>query len=108
MNKRGGKRINIRLEVLVGSRCTALTKNISESGIYVKSSCIESVKPGAEVSMVIKLPSGKSVNLACKKIWSNTNTANGFIEHVGLQIVNPPEKFTSFYHRLRLKNFKWH
>ena len=110
MNKRVGKRINIGLDAEFDSNCSALTENISENGIYVKIARTESttpMRPGATVNLALKLPSGKLLTLTCKKVWSNRITSNSFIEHIGVEIINPPDEYKYFYHRLRLQNFKW-
>lgn len=110
MKKRVGKRINIGLHTELGSSCMALTENISEGGIYVKIASTESttnIRPGARVDLAIELPSGKLLNLSCKKVWSNKNTSNSLIEHIGVEIINPPDEYKYFYHHLRLQNFRW-
>ncbi|KPJ98399.1 MAG: hypothetical protein AMK71_11470 [Nitrospira bacterium SG8_35_4] len=110
MNKRVKKRINIGLDAAFGSSCMALTENISEGGIYVKIACTETaanIRPGAMVNLALELPSGKLLTLKCKKVWSNKNTSNSLIEHIGVEIINPPDEYKFFYHRLRLQNFKW-
>jgi hypothetical protein len=110
VKKRVGKRINIGLDAEFDSSCMALTENISEGGIYVKIACTEPasiIKPGTQLKLIIELPSGKLLDLACKKIWSNRNTSNSLIEHIGVEIINPPDEYKYFYHRLRLQNFKW-
>ena len=110
MKKRIGKRINIGLDAEFGSSCSALTENISEGGIYVKIAYTEpsgSIKPGTTLKLVIELPSGKLLDLNCKKIWSTKNTSNSLIEHIGVKIINPPDEYIYFYHHLRLQNFRW-
>jgi hypothetical protein len=110
VKKRAGKRINIGLNAALIAGCTALTENISEGGIYVKTACPEStadLRPGALLDLAIELPSGKRLNLSCKKVWSHKSTTNGKIEHLGVEIINPPDEYKYFYHRLRLQNFTW-
>jgi len=110
VKKRVKKRINIGLDAEFGSSCTALTGNISEGGIYVKIACTESVsniRPGERMNLALALPSGKLLNLTCKKVWSNKISPDSFIEHIGVEIINPPDEYKYFYHRLRLQNFKW-
>jgi hypothetical protein len=90
MKKRAGKRINIGLYTEFGSSCTALTENISEGGIYVKIASTESttnIRPGARMDLAIELPSGKLLNLSSKKVWSNKNTYNSLIKHIGVEII---------------------
>jgi len=102
--------MNIGLDAAFDACCMALTENISESGIYVKIACTETtatIRPGALMSLALELPSGKLLNLTCKKVWSNKNTRNSLIEHIGVEIINPPDEYKFFCHRLRLQKFKW-
>jgi hypothetical protein len=110
VKKRTGKRINIGLDAAISTGCMALTENISEGGIYVKVACSEftaSLRPGTMMDLAIELPSGKLLNLSCKKVWSYKNMSNNLIEHVGVEIINPPKEYKYFYHHLRLQNFTW-
>jgi len=110
VGKRIGKRIPIGLDAAFDSSCMALTENISETGIYIKMACTEpasAIEPGTMVSMVIELPSGKMLNLNCRNIWSSKNSSNSLIEHMGFEIINPPDEYRYFYSHLRLQNFTW-
>jgi hypothetical protein len=110
VKKRVGKRLHFGLDAQFGSGCMAFTENISEYGIYVKIACTEPtthIKLGTMVNLIVQLPSGQLLELMCKKIWSNKNTPSSLIEHIGIQLINPPQDYIYFIKRLMMQKFRW-
>ena len=92
--------VNIEAEIISYSGSyPAYIRNVSEHGIHVKVAEMEPVsfsKPDTKVDLKFRLPSGTTINLYCRKKWSNKNTANSFIENIGIEIIDPPDEYIKF------------
>ena len=104
MTRRICDRVYVELEAELfsySSTLTAFIENISEFGMYAKVASgnnIDSDNPQLYINLRLQLPSGKSLNLNCNKIWSYKNTENSLIERMGFQIIDPPDEYRNFYH----------
>ena len=107
MSRRASQRIPIRIEAEFVSKkvnCLALVKNISECGIYAKITHIrpiENFKPNIKVNIKFRFPSGQFLHLKCKRIWSIKKPSNSLIEHMGLEIIRPPQEYNNFYQAVK-------
>ncbi|MHA2101697.1 MAG: hypothetical protein ACW99A_23870, partial [Candidatus Kariarchaeaceae archaeon] len=57
----------------------------------------ENYIPDTTVNLKFKLPSGQFLHLDCKIIWSNKNVSESLIEHIGLEVINPPQEYNYYY-----------
>ena len=108
------KRIPVILdgELISNSRnCAAIINNISENGIFAKIPLKEREKKHSLdlnfFSLKLQLPTGDIVNLNCNKKWSYQISPGSLIEHIGIEVINPPEQYKKYYQRLMLRHFKW-
>ncbi len=105
VSRRASQRIPIHLEAELVSnkaRCSAFIENISECGIHVKITCKENYDPDTKVNLKFRLPSGRSLHLICKRIWSKNNVSNSLIEHTAMEIINPPQEYKKFYQAVKV------
>ena len=114
MASRARKRIPVQLDGEIFSdkgKCIAIINNISEKGLYA-------IIPARETDvnypfnsdnyyLKLQLPSGKPVNLNCNKRWSYHVRPGSLINHVGLEVINPPYTYKKYYHHLIFRYFKW-
>lgn len=104
---RESERIPVKLEAELlynHATCFAYIENISDRGLYVKITCIERLSdfvPDTEVSVKFQLPAGESLNLTCMERWSKKNISNSMIEQIGMEIIDPPEEYDSFYETMK-------
>ncbi|RJR15591.1 MAG: PilZ domain-containing protein [Nitrospiraceae bacterium] len=93
--------VNIEAEIIsCRSSYPAFIRNVSEYGILVKVANIEPAKISnceIELDLKFQLPSGETVNLFGRKKWAYKNTSNSFIENIGVEIIDPPDKYKDFY-----------
>jgi len=111
-------RIRKRIPVLLdgelinhSGNCTAIISNISENGIYAKLP-IGEIEKNLPIDLnifflKIQLPTGELVNLKCTKKWSYQNSPGSLIEHVGIEVIAPPQQYKKYYQSLMLRHFKW-
>lgn len=106
MEKRRGRRVSVSLsaERISGdSKHSIFIENLSENGICIiatPSKKTASFKPGAQVTVRLKLSSDITINLDCIVIWSHKSEPNGITVSVGLEIIDPPEKYKAFVKKL--------
>jgi hypothetical protein len=77
----------------------AFVENISEDGMYLSIAHImteDHIRPKTKLFLKVRLPSGEKILLNCKEQWSERNTPHSLIERIGMEIINPPEKFIQF------------
>jgi hypothetical protein len=99
-------RIDVGLEAELfsfSSTHTAFIENISEYGLYAKVARDRNVVSDNQhscINLKLQLQSGNFFNLKCNRIWSCKNTAHSLIERMGFQIIDPPDEYIDFYHKL--------
>ena len=114
MEGRISKRIFVNLDgELISNRghCAAIIKNISENGIFAKIPLNEREKPHSLdlnfFSVKLQLPTGDLVNLNCTKKWSYQHSSGSMIEHIGIEVIDPPQQYRIYFNSLRLRYFTW-
>jgi hypothetical protein len=108
------KRIPVVLdgELISNNRnCTAIINNISENGIFAKIPLQEREKKHSLdlnfFSLKLQLPTGDLVNLNCTKKWSFQHSSGSLIEHIGMEVIDPPQQYKIYFNSLRLRYFTW-
>lgn len=77
-----------------------IIENISEYGIYARLPLNEretEYQLDSDIMVNLHLPYSESVNLNCKKRWSYQTRPDSLIENIGIEVINPPEKYREFY-----------
>lgn len=103
MEKRHCKRIKVDLKaerISGNQKYSVFIENISETGIQMITSPSDGHKkytPGAIVDLNFKLPSGEALNLNCRIKWAYFKMPpEQLTDSIGLEIINPPEKYITF------------
>jgi hypothetical protein len=101
------KRIPVLLDgELISNRGNydAIINNISENGIYAKIPLNEREKNHSLdldfFSLKLQLPTGDLVNLNCTKKWSYHISPGSLIEHIGIEVINPPQQYKKLFKNL--------
>lgn len=112
MNKRAYERIPVALEaelIIFNKSYAAFVENISPDGMYAKVAYIQVTKNltiDMPVNLRFKIPQGKMLTLKCREKWADKNTANSLIERIGVEIINPPKEYRTFYQNSRSLHLK--
>lgn len=107
MEKRTHKRIPVSLEaelITDDVRYVAFVGNISENGINTIITPLKATTDFSPVSgfyLKFQIPSGEAVFLNCKKRWSYAISTHGLTKKMGMEIIDPPEKYKEFLHSLQ-------
>ncbi len=107
MERRRSKRkiVSLDAEIISGSiRCTGFTDNLSENGLYMKTSSSETsidVTPGTIFDMKLQHIPGGTLNLNCRVLWSYKNPPHGLTYSIGMEIINPPQEYITFIETLK-------
>jgi hypothetical protein len=108
MEKRRSKRKIVRLkaERISGNKNHAVfIENLSEEGIYMITAPAKTsmdFTPGTKLELKFQFPSGDTLNLRCKVIWSYKKTPpDGLTNSVGMEIIAPPLKYKEFVKTLQ-------
>lgn len=101
--KRKAKRYKVHLvaERISGNqRYGVFIENISEYGIQIittSTKAHEKYSPGTDIDLKFHLTSGDVIDLKCKVKWVHLKIpTNGFVDCIGLEILNPPSKYIKF------------
>lgn len=107
-DKRTHKRISCDLEIeLITNEmnCAAFTKNISERGINITLNPFNSsfdLETEKKFEIKFQIPPGEeSLNLFCEKKWSSEVPPQGLLKEVGIEIIDPPNKYIEFLNALK-------
>jgi hypothetical protein len=107
MGKRRSERKIVRLkaERISGDENHAVfIENLSEEGIYMITAPAKTsmdFTPGTKLELKFQLPSGETLNLRCKVIWSCKTPPDGLTNSVGMEIIAPPLKYKEFIKTLQ-------
>ena len=107
MEKRRSKRITVSLKaerISGDSNHSVFIENLSEHGICMTAAPAKTAKdftPETIVRLKLQLSSDEILNLNCKVIWSHNTLPHGLTKSVGLEIIDPPPKYTEFVKTLR-------
>ena len=108
--KRRSKRKNVDIKgeiILDDSSCAGTVENIAENGLYMETlseyHLNSSVRftPGMEVNVHFQSPSGETLKLHCKVMWSYKTEPHGLTEKIGMEVIFPPPGFIDLYNELK-------
>ena len=107
MEKRRHRRIKVDLkaERLYGNeKFGVFIEDISENAIHMITSPLkkhEKYTPGTDIDLKFHLASGETLRLSCKVRWAHVKIPpNGQTDSIGLEVVNPPQRFIKFVRSL--------
>ncbi len=109
--------VSLKAEFMRGNkRYTGYIENLSEDGVrwhrYVgdidsfsdNNICMVSgtdFKPGTTLELELFFPTGKTLILHCKVIWSHVAAPDGFLKRIGMKIIDPPVQYTEYVKTLQ-------
>ena len=103
MENRASERISESLDAeitLEGVNYSGIIMNYSEEGLFLVSATlyeVDEVDEQTEMEIRCTLPSEEQVNLRCKVKWSSKKDSPfGVSLNMGMNILDPPEKYTEF------------
>ena len=103
MEKRRTKRIKVHLKaerISGNEKYGVFIENISEHGIHMITTPAETHKkytPGTDIDLKFQLNTGETLNLQCKVRWAHLKIPpDGMTDSIGLEIIDPPEKYFEF------------
>jgi hypothetical protein len=105
--KRAYKRIAANLEgVLLTDNISyvAFIRNLSEHGLNtiitpLKTSVNFTLKE--KIDLKLNIPSGKTINLLCRKRWSHDISLSRLTKNIGVEIIEPHLTYIEFINTLR-------
>ena len=105
MQRRNGRRTGISLVAEVrldGIRYAGFLENLSERGICVcmepsPSETITDFIDGTTLQLNFKPPLESALYLNCKVKWTYKNPPYGFMNSIGMEIVDPPPHYRNFF-----------
>lgn len=93
--------------IVNGKTYGATIENISESGIKVRVATEDSAEhfwPDRGVELQFDPPSGVTVRLACRVVWSSRTSARSLFVDVGLEINDTTQLYNDFLKTLSVTN----
>jgi len=105
-DRRRSKRVSVNLKaerLSCTKNCSVFIENLSEHGIHMITAPpkIPSIfKPGAPVELKLMINNGETITLQCNVKWSYDNSPEDMTNSVGLEIVDPPERYIEFVRSL--------
>ncbi len=106
MVRRRSNRIPVEFEAELtsnGIRYEVVIENLSEDCIYIrtfpKKTAVD-FPTGTTLKLEFQLPSGETLNLHCKVIWSNKTKPNGLTNNLALEIIEIPLTYDEFFKTL--------
>lgn len=101
MEKRRSKRVTVNLKaerISCTDNCSVFIENLSESGISMLTTNNKKSEyvPGSEIDLELELTTGETINLNCNVKWVYNNLPQEKTKNVGLEIIDPPEKYMNF------------
>ena len=101
MEKRRSKRVTVNLKaerISCTDNCSVFIENISESGISILTTNNKTNEyvPGLEIDLELELATGEMINLNCNVKWAYNNSPQEKTNNVGLEIIDPPQKYIDF------------
>ncbi len=107
MEKRRSRRKIVSLEAELisgGISYKGFIGNISGDGIYIRTAPTKTTinfAPKTTLELKFQLPSGETLNLHCKVIWSYKTPPHGLTYSMGVKIIDPPPKYKEFLETLQ-------
>ena len=101
MEKRRSKRVTVNLKaerISCTDNCSVFIENISESGISILTTNNKTNEYvlGSEIDLELELATGEMINLNCNVKWAYNNSPQEKTNNVGLEIIDPPQKYIDF------------
>ena len=100
MEKRRHKRIITRLNaeiVLDDKKRPGFIENISEEGVYMVTTPAETpiieLAPDSPLTLKLQSPSGETLNLRGRVVWSYKTPPHGITDSIGIEIIEPSEEY---------------
>jgi hypothetical protein len=81
------------------TRHAGIIENLSEEGLCIRVTppkTSRDLTAGKKFDLKFQLPSGETLNLYCRKIWSFKITPRSLIRRFGMKIIDPPVKYKQF------------
>lgn len=106
--KRIHTRVSCALEIELISNemsCAAFIKNISENGLNITLNPLTTaldLETEKKFEVKFQVPPGEEcLNLFCEKKWSTGVHPQGLMREVGIEIIDPPDKYKAFLNTLK-------
>ena len=108
--KRRSKRKNVDIKgkiILEDLAITGTIENIAENGLYIETASEDPLSsstrftPGMELWIQFQSPSGETLKLHCKVMWSYKAEPHGLNEKIGMEVIFPPPGFIELYNELK-------
>ena len=104
------KVVNLEADVLAGGHnYTGTIENISTDGLYIQFTTeptknAKDFLPIAKINISFQLPSGEKIDLNCESRWINiyTEPPDSVVNHLGIQIIDPPQTLKDFVDTLQM------
>jgi hypothetical protein len=84
-------------------------ENFSREGMLksIPNGHVLDIIPGTTVGVSFQIPSGETLNLECEVKWIRhlPDMPYGIKHHVGMEVQNPPQKYTEFVEGLYNESF---
>ena len=101
MERRRSKRLTVNLKaerISCTDNCSVFIDNLSESGISMLTTKTKKnvYVPGSEIDLELELMTGETINLNCNVKWAYNNFPEEKTNNVGLEIIDPPQKYMDF------------
>lgn len=110
MARRRSNRIHVEFEAELisnGIRYEVVIENLSEDCIYMrtlpKKTAVD-FSPGTKLELEFRIPSGETLNLDCKVIWSNKTPPDSLTNSLCLEITEIPPAYEEFFKALYIDN----
>lgn len=70
--------------------------DVSENGVHIgmyAADALSDITHGTDVELEFQFPSGRTLVLNCVVIWTSKASSVEFAGHIGLRILDPPQKY---------------
>lgn len=100
-------KVSLKAEHVSGNTIRpAFIENISEQGMHMVTlnrGAEPQFSPGRNLELKLRLSAKETVPLVCEVRWTSAKTPpEGVTDSVGLQVINPPERYVSFVRALHI------
>ncbi len=101
MERRRSERLTVKLKaerISCNKNCSVFIENLSESGIYMITAPAKNNEyvQGTEIDLKLELSTGETIDLNCSVKWVYDNLPEDLTNSVGLEIMDPPQKYLEF------------
>ena len=106
MEKRSGdrviKRLEVKFQVNASVENTAITSDLSESGLFVRTN--RGINHGDVINLKLNLPNAQELALVGKVVRSMKSVPGLVGESksgIGIHLINPPDSYINYVHSIR-------